>query len=53
MSTNQDPREIEGSPERAADRGRAEGFDVFASEKDNLGMIEVVDSLVRLSLIHI
>lgn len=42
-----DRREIEGTAERAADRGRAEGFEAFDSQDDNLGMPDVVDSLVR------
>lgn len=42
-----DPREIEGSPERAADRGRAEGFEAFESDKENLGSPTVIDGLLR------
>lgn len=45
MST--DPRTIEGSPERAADRGREQGFEFFAQEGEPLGSPEVAEALVR------
>ncbi len=41
-----DPREIEGSPERAADRGRAEDLGFDFSDKPSLGNPDVVRGLV-------
>lgn len=42
-----DKRTIEGSPERAADRGREQGFEYFAQEGQPLGSPEVTEGLVR------
>jgi hypothetical protein len=45
-----DPVEIEGTPERAADRGLPDGFGFFASDigdKNYLGSPEVVGDIVR------
>jgi hypothetical protein len=42
-----DPRTIEGSPERAADRGREQGFEYFAQDGQQLASAEVVEGLVR------
>lgn len=41
-----DPKEIEGSPERAADRGRAEDLGFPTGPKPSLGNIDVVRGLV-------
>lgn len=41
-----DKREIEGTPERAADRGRAEDFGMNSSNKPNLGNPDVVSTLL-------
>ena len=41
-----DPREIEGSPERAADRGRAEDLGFSMSDRPSLGNADVVRGLV-------
>lgn len=42
-----DKRTIEGSPERAADRGREQGFEYFAQDGQQLASPEVVEGLVR------
>lgn len=42
-----DPREIEGSKARAADRGKPEGMDQFIDPRPALGSMEVVEELVR------
>lgn len=42
-----DPREIEGSKARAADRGKPEGMDQFLDQRPALGSMEVVEDLVR------
>lgn len=42
-----DKRTIEGSPERAADRGREQGFEYFAQDGQQLASAEVVEALVR------
>ena len=42
-----DPREIEGSPERAADRGREEDLGFRVSDRPSLGDAAVVEGLVR------
>lgn len=42
-----DPRTIEGSPERAADRGQEQGFEYFAQEGQQLASPEVAESLLR------
>jgi len=41
-----DPREIEGSPERAADRGRAEDLGFSMDPRPSLGNLNVVRGLV-------
>lgn len=41
-----DPREIEGTPERAADRGRAEDLGFSTSDRPSLGNPDVVRALV-------
>ncbi|MBB3017680.1 hypothetical protein FHR70_000720 [Microvirga lupini] len=41
-----DPREIEGSPERAADRGRAEDLGFSMDPRPSLGNVDVVRGLV-------
>lgn len=41
-----DPREIEGSPERAADRGRADDLGFSMSSKPNLGNADVIAGLL-------
>lgn len=41
-----DPREIEGSPERAADRGRAEDLGFSMDPRPSLGNADVVRGLV-------
>jgi len=41
-----DPREIEGSPERAADRGREEDLGFLVSDRPSLGNPDVVRGLV-------
>lgn len=41
-----DPREIEGSPERAADRGRAEDLGFSMDSRPSLGNADVVRGLV-------
>lgn len=41
-----DPREIEGTPERAADRGRAEDLEFGIFEQPSLGNLDVVRELV-------
>lgn len=41
-----DPREIEGSPERAADRGRAEDLGFSVSSRPSLGNADVARGLV-------
>lgn len=41
-----DPRKIEGSPERAADRGRAEDLGFSMDPRPSLGNVDVVRGLV-------
>lgn len=41
-----DPREIEGSPERAADRGRAEDLGFSMDPRPSLGNVDVVRGLM-------
>lgn len=41
-----DPREVEGSPERAADRGREEDLGIVVTDKPSLGSASVVQGLV-------
>ncbi len=41
-----DPREIEGSPERAADRGRAEDLGFSMDPRPSLGNLDVVRGIV-------
>ena len=42
-----DPRTIEGSPERAADRGQEQGFEYFSQDGQQLASPEVAEGLVR------
>jgi hypothetical protein len=41
-----DPREVEGTPERAADRGREQDLGIVVTDKPSLGSAPVVQGLV-------
>jgi hypothetical protein len=48
-----DPREIEGSAERAADRGRAEELGMPEGDRPSLGSVDVVQGLVSEFAAHV